>query len=120
MRKRKVEREKKWPYPNFSYMQRTAKYGVIIRARFNKFYNSRNIIALTSSNILKIMKKQSILRLMIAAMIVSAAIFVMAATHARHQSASTGKEDCTAEKTCEQQPQSEFFLGTLAKNLLGK
>ena len=65
------------------------------------------------------MKKQSILRLMIAAMIVSAAFFVMAARHASSQQMS-GKEDCTADKACEQQPQSEFVLEGLARLVLGK
>ena len=101
-------------------MQRTAKYGVIIRARFNKFYNSRNIIALTSSNISKVMKKQSIMRLMIAAMIVSAALLVTAARHTSASQQTNGKEDCTADKACDQQPQSEFILESLSRVVLGK
>jgi len=65
------------------------------------------------------MKKQSILRLMIAAMIVSAAFFVMAARHANSPQL-TSKEDCTGDKACEQQPQSEFVLEGLARVILGK
>ena len=63
------------------------------------------------------MKKQSILRLVIVAVIISAAFFVMAATSSTRGGS---KEDCTAEKTCEQQAQSEFFLESLTRSLLSR
>ena len=64
------------------------------------------------------MKKQSLLRLLIVAVIISATFLVMAATRASH----TGntKEDCTADKSCEQNTQTEFFLQSLTRSLLSK
>jgi len=62
------------------------------------------------------MKKQSILRMMIMAVIISAAFFVMAATASVRETNS--KEDCTSEKSCEQQAHSEFFLESLTRSLL--
>ena len=63
------------------------------------------------------MKKQSLIRLLIAAMIISAAFFVMAASHS---SAKATKEDCTADKGCDQKVQSEFFLESLTRTLFSK
>jgi len=62
------------------------------------------------------MKKQSMLRMVIMAMIISAAFFVMAATASVKETYS--KEDCTGDKRCEEQAHSEFFLESLTRSLL--
>jgi len=62
------------------------------------------------------MKKQSMLRIVILAVIITAAFFVMAATASVRGTYS--KEDCTSEKNCDQQVQSEFFLESLTRSLL--
>jgi hypothetical protein len=62
------------------------------------------------------MKKQSILRIVIVAVIISAAFFVMAATSSVREN--YGKEDCTADKNCEKEIRSEFFLESLTRSLL--
>ena len=64
------------------------------------------------------MKKQSFLRVLIVAMIISATFLVMAATRASHNG--VNREDCTADKSCEQNTQTEFFLQSLTRNLLSK
>jgi hypothetical protein len=66
------------------------------------------------------MKKQPLMKLLIVAVIISAAFFVMAATRNRQVSC---KEDCTTEKSCEQKEQkaqSEFFLESLTRTLLSR
>ena len=62
------------------------------------------------------MKKQSILRIVIVAAIISAAFFVMAAASSVRET--TAKEECTADKPCEEPAQSEFFLQSLTRSLL--
>jgi hypothetical protein len=63
------------------------------------------------------MKKQSTLRLLIVAVIVSAGLLVMAATHS---SQAKSKGDCTMDKGANQPQQTEFILETLTRNLLSK
>jgi len=63
------------------------------------------------------MKKQSLLRILIVAVIISAAFFVMAATRS---SLAGSKEDCTAEKNCEPKAQSEFFLESLTRTIISR
>jgi hypothetical protein len=55
-----------------------------------------------------------------AAMIVSAAFLVTAARHTPTSRQMNSKEDCTADKGCDQQPQSEFILESLSRVVLGK
>jgi hypothetical protein len=63
------------------------------------------------------MKKHSTLRLLIVAVIVSAGLLVMAATHSRQ---ANNQVDCTMDKGADQQPQTEFILETFTRNLLSK
>jgi hypothetical protein len=66
------------------------------------------------------MKKQPLMKLLIVAVIISAAFFVMSATRTSQVSC---KEDCTGEKSCEQKEQkaqSEFFLESLTRMLLSR
>jgi hypothetical protein len=64
------------------------------------------------------MKKQSILSLVIVAVIISAAFFVMAST--RSGEATYSKEECRDDKPCEEPVQSEFFLQSLTRSLLSR
>ena len=64
------------------------------------------------------MKKQASVRLLIVAVIIFAAFFVMAVTRA--STVGNTKEDCTVDKSCEQNTQSEFILESLTRNLLSR
>ena len=50
------------------------------------------------------------------AVIISAAFFVMAAAASVRETYS--KEDCTGQKSCDQEARSEFFLESLTRSLL--